>query len=64
MAAIPVGAVEPRRGCESGGSGNNYFGSAAAFAVSLKLDSSHRGSGAGLKGRVQRIKRSLGGVWA
>ncbi len=48
--AIRVGAVEPRRGCESGGSGDNYFGSAAAFAASLKLDSSHRGSGAGLKG--------------
>src|SRR5476649_2610022 len=47
---IAVGAVEPRRGCESGGSGSNYFSSAAAFAASLKLDSSHRGSGAGLKG--------------
>jgi len=45
MGAVRVGAVELRRGCESGGSGNNYFGSAAAFAASLKLDSSHRGLG-------------------
>ncbi len=62
MNAIPVGAVEPRRGCESGGSGDRCFGSAAAFAASLKLDSSHRGLGACLKGRAQPINRSLGGV--
>ena len=37
----PVGAVEAQRGRDSGRSGNLFIDSAAAFAASLKLDSSH-----------------------
>ncbi len=37
----PVGAVEPQRGRDSGRSGNLFIDSAAVFAASLKLDSSH-----------------------
>ncbi len=48
---LPVGAVEPRRGCESGGSGENAS-SAAAFAASPGLDSSH------ILNRVQHEYRS------
>ncbi|WP_421527648.1 hypothetical protein, partial [Pseudomonas brenneri] len=40
---IRVGAVEPRRGCDSGGLGDIFSACAAAIAASLKLDSSHRG---------------------
>jgi len=39
-----VGAVEPQRGCEGGGTGNTFIAWPTAFAASLKLDSSHRGS--------------------
>ncbi len=38
-----VGAVEPRRGCDSGGSGDIFSDYAAVIAASLKLDSSHKG---------------------
>ena len=43
----PVGAVEPRRGCEGGGGGTGAVQVAwpTAFAASLKLDSYHRGIG-------------------
>jgi hypothetical protein len=36
-----VGAVEPQRGRDGGVSGNLFTDHAAAFATSLKLDSSH-----------------------
>ncbi len=38
-----VGAVEPRRGCDGGGSGDIFGACVAAIAASLKLDSSYRG---------------------
>ena len=37
----PVGAVEPQRGCESGGSANIHASSTTAIAASPGLDSSH-----------------------
>ncbi|VVN84804.1 hypothetical protein PS834_01397 [Pseudomonas fluorescens] len=37
-----VGAVEPRRGCDGGGSGGIFGACVAAIAASLKLDSSHK----------------------
>ncbi|KWV84024.1 hypothetical protein PFL603g_00820 [Pseudomonas fluorescens] len=37
-----VGAVEPQRGCDGGGTGNLFIAWITAFAASLKLDSSPR----------------------
>ncbi|MGL4275471.1 MAG: hypothetical protein ACRCTO_24570, partial [Pseudomonas paracarnis] len=39
-----VGAVEPQRGCDGGGTGNIFIAWTTAFAASLTLDSSHRRS--------------------
>ena len=39
-----MGAPEPQRGCDGGGTDNLFIACTTAFAASLKLDSSHRGS--------------------
>ncbi len=52
----PVGAVEPRRGCEGGGGGTGAVQVAwpTAFAASLKLDSSYKGSGLSVRSRFAK----------